>query len=123
MNTKPLGDRGEAAAADFLARKGLSILARQYRTPAGELDIVAKDGAALVFVEVKTRRTARFGRPALAVGASKQARIARAAVWYAQETLRSEALPPCRFDVVEVYAAQDGWRLRHLENAFEARGL
>ncbi|MBP5200893.1 MAG: YraN family protein [Schwartzia sp.] len=122
MNTKKVGDSGEAFAAEYLAGKGLSILERNYRTPMGEIDLIAQDGRELVFVEVKTRKSERYGQPALAVGPEKQRRILRAAVWYTSK--RQGELPPCRFDVVEVYAPEDGaWSLRHLEGAFEAQGL
>ena len=82
MNTKRLGDRGEEAAAKFLANKGYKILARQFRTPLGELDLVARDGGTLVFVEVKTRRSLRFGLPSDAVGVTKQRKIIRSSMWY-----------------------------------------
>ena len=68
MNTKKFGDSGEAFAAEYLAGKGFSILERNYRTPMGEIDLIARDGRVLVFIEVKTRKTERYGRPALAVG-------------------------------------------------------
>ena len=122
MNTKKVGDSGEAFAAEYLAGKGLFILERNYRTPMGEIDLIAQDGRVLVFIEVKTRKSARYGRPASAVGLEKQRRIVRAAVWYTSK--RQGELPPCRFDVVEVYAPTEGaWSLRHLEGAFEAHGL
>ncbi|MCR5030783.1 MAG: YraN family protein [Selenomonadaceae bacterium] len=117
MNTKRVGDRGEEMAADFLERKGLRILARKYRTPIGEIDLIAQEGKTLVFIEVKTRRSARCGSPAAAVGYAKQQKIARVAAWYMQT--RADT-PPCRFDVVEIYAPSSGaWSVRQLENAFE----
>ncbi len=118
MNTKPMGDRGEALAADFLEGKGLSILERKYRTPQGEIDLIAREGRTIVFVEVKTRRSQRCGSPGAAVGYAKQRKITRAAEWY-MRTRRDT--PPCRFDVIEIYAPAGGaWSVRHLENAFEA---
>ncbi len=121
MNTKRLGDRGEDAAARFLTDKGCLILARKYRTPVGEIDLVVRDGNTLAFVEVKTRRSLRYGLPSDAVGAAKRRKIIRSAMWYIQAELTSSEMPPCRFDVVEVYAPSDGsWRVRHFENAFDA---
>ena len=123
MNTKTLGDRGEAAVAEYLAQKGRAILERKYRTPAGEIDLIVRDGRTLAFVEVKTRKSERYGRPGAAVGKEKQRRIIRGALWYMNRT-RGGELPPCRFDVAEVYApAGSAWRVRYLENAFEADGL
>jgi putative endonuclease len=75
----------------------------------------------MVFIEVKTRRTARYGQPAAAVGREKQRRITRAAMWYMMNKQRQGEAPPCRFDVVEVYASSEGaWKVRQLESAFEA---
>ena len=122
MSTKTVGDRGEALAADYLEQKGLSILERKYRTPVGEIDLIAREGRTLVFVEVKTRKGMRYGRPAAAVGREKQRRIVRAALWY---TIRKQGeMPPCRFDVVEIYAPSGGsWSVQHIEGAFEAEGI
>ena len=121
MNRKGLGNRGEETAAAYLAQKGYAILERQYRTPAGEIDLIARDGRTLVFIEVKTRSSARYGRPAAAVGREKQRRITRAAMWYMMSEKRQSEAPPCRFDVVEIFASPEGaWKARHLENAFEA---
>ena len=122
MNTKRIGNRGEEEAAAYLEQKGYAILERQYRTPLGEIDLIARDGRTLAFVEVKTRRNERFGSPSSAVGWEKQRRIIRAAMWYMNQ--RQGDVPPCRFDVVEVYAPPKGaWKVRHLENAFEADGI
>lgn len=122
MNTKGLGNKGEDAAAAHLEQKGYAILERQYRTPAGEIDLIARDGKTLAFVEVKTRRNARYGLPSAAVGPEKQQRIVRSAMWYMSRRAGDE--PPCRFDVVEVYAPPGGeWKIRHIENAFEADGI
>jgi putative endonuclease len=95
-----LGKAGEDAACDELRRRGYAILARRYRTPIGELDIVARDGRTLVFVEVKARRTLRYGVAAEAVTFRKRHRLNR----MAQEFLLRSHLTrvPCRFDVVSV---------------------
>ena len=122
MNTKKVGDSGEAFAAEYLAGKGFSIFRRDFRGPGGGIGPLGRGGRVLVFVGVKTRKSERYGRPALAVGLEKQRRIVRAAIWYTSK--RQGELPPCRFDVVEVYAPREGsWSLRHWEGAFEAYGL
>lgn len=97
---RALGCAGEDAACAELRRRGYEILARQYRTRAGEIDIVARDGATTVFVEVKTRRGQEFGGGAAAVTWRKQRRIARVA----QQFLARHGTidRPCRFDVVVV---------------------
>ena len=92
------GDEGERAAAQFLERRGYRILAYNYRTRLGEIDLIAEDKGTLVFIEVKVRGTDRFGGPAMAITVAKQARIAR----LAQQFLTARRLEdrPCRFDAV-----------------------
>lgn len=91
------GAGAEEAAAAFLARKGLDILARNYRCRLGEVDIVAREGEVLVFVEVRARSGDAFGGAAASVDAHKQARLAAAARHFLG---RLGAEPPCRFDVL-----------------------
>ena len=95
-----LGKRGEDLACEALRRTGYEILARQFRTRRGEIGIIAGDGDTVVFVEVKTRRSNRFGTGADAVTWWKQRRIARVA----EEFLARHRLTgrPCRFDVAIV---------------------
>ena len=91
------GRQGEDCAARFLERKGYRILARNYRTRFGEIDLIAQQGEFLAFVEVKTRTENGWGRPAEAVSAAKQRRILLAAQEYLQ-LVACEWQP--RFDVV-----------------------
>ena len=74
-----LGERGERAAARFLRRAGYTILARRYRLRTGEIDLVATEGRSVIFVEVKTRRSANYDHPAEAVDLQKQRRVTRTA--------------------------------------------
>jgi putative endonuclease len=119
---KTLGQRGEAAAARFLKRRGYKIVARSDRLDPGELDLVAVDGRTIVFVEVKTRQSGDAGHPAEAVDAAKQRRLTRLAVTYLK---RHRLLDyPARFDVVAV-TWPDGQRrptIEHFPNAFDAVG-
>jgi putative endonuclease len=87
-------------AVDFLTRRGLQILGRNLRSRLGELDILARDGPTLVFVEVKTRRAGAADPPQVAVHARKQARLVRIALGYL--AARRLGNQPCRFDVVAV---------------------
>ncbi len=110
---------GERQAERFLKAKGYRVIGRRVRVGRrDELDLVARDGKALVFVEVKTRAQEKFGRPSDAVTRRKRQVQSRAAVRY----LKAAAQPaPCfRFDVVEVIGAVDAPRplIRHIENAF-----
>ena len=98
-----LGRHGEDLACRELQRRGYDILARRFRTRFGEIDIVARDGATLVFVEVKTRRTAAFGGPTAAVNAAKQRRLVNMARSFLIGL--GGPAPPCRFDVIGVTAS------------------
>jgi len=111
-----LGEQGEELACRTLHRAGYEILARRYRTRHGEIDIVALDGATLVFVEVKTRRGQRFGSGAEAVTLWKQRRIAR----MAEDFLLRRRLydRPCRFDVVAVDLERTPGTVVHTRDAF-----
>jgi putative endonuclease len=98
-----LGRRGERLAARLLHELGVEVLVRNYRCPAGEIDIVAREGEVLCFVEVKTRRRAVGSRPADAVGRAKRERLIRAAHHYLREIGRPALL--YRFDIVELLLA------------------
>jgi len=112
-----LGRLGEAAAADALERDGLRVVARRFRLRTGEIDLVAERDDLVVFVEVKTRRSSRYGAPAEAVTRLKRERMARVALAFLSRTGRLERR--VRFDVVEVYADDGGLRrLRHIRDAF-----
>ena len=116
-----LGERGERAAAAFLRKRGMRILVRNYRVPGGEIDLIARDGETLVFVEVKTRRA---GSPAEAVDRDKQRRISRAAIGFLKKHGMLDRNVPSRFDVVAV-VWPDGAKapvIEHMPNAFEADG-
>jgi len=113
------GRWGEEQAACFLKGKGYCLIGRRVRVgDRDELDLVARDKDALVFIEVKTRKSEDFGRPADAVNRKKRHVLSRAAVRY----LKAIKSPPVcfRFDVVEVIGAEGATppRIRHIENAF-----
>lgn len=115
-----LGKAGEEYACRELERRGYAILARRFRTRMGELDIVARDGRTLVFIEVKARRSVRFGEPVEAVTWQKQQRLARMAAEYVLQHGIGDA--GCRFDVVSVRF--DGTLRPHVDvvkNAFDGR--
>jgi putative endonuclease len=95
-----LGIVGEELAAAALTARGYAILERRYTTERGEIDIVAEDGDTLVFVEVRARATAEFGRAADTVTAAKQRQVTRMASEYLSR--HQIANRPCRFDVVAV---------------------
>ena len=116
MRRMTLGRNGEERAARWLERRGWVVLARRWRCRLGELDIVALDGETLVFVEVKTRSSARFGAPEEAVGYAKRARIVRSAFAYMRFKKSGER--PARFDVIALLNGE----IRHIPGAFTADG-
>jgi putative endonuclease len=112
------GQEGEAEAERYLRRKGYRIVARNVRSSLGELDLVAEDGHVLVFIEVKARRTGRFGGAIHAVHRQKQHKLVRlAAQFLAQRHWMDRS---CRFDVVLLEATETAaLRVEHIQNAFE----
>ena len=113
-----LGKIGEDLACRELERRGYAILERRYRTRFGEIDIIARDGRTIVFVEVKARLTGDFGGAAAAVTGWKQRRIAEMAVDYLSRHQLHEC--PCRFDVVAIDFDPAGPRVTVYPNAFDA---
>jgi putative endonuclease len=118
--SKPLGRHGEQLARQHLAQQGMKILARNYRCPSGEIDLIALDsaGPTLVFAEVKTRRDDAYTDPEAAVDADKRRRIKKAAAYYL-------ARHDCdgynvRFDVVSVVIPPGSPpRVKHIPDAFQ----
>ena len=92
-----LGARAEALAADYLARQGLVVVARNFRTRRGEIDVIVRDRDTLVFVEVRLRSRALFGGAAASITPAKRARLIKAAHAYLATLARE---PPCRFDAI-----------------------
>ncbi len=116
---RSVGKRGEEEAARFLQKRGFAILDRNVRTRFGEIDLVARDGKVLVFVEVKALRERGGDPPQAAVGQSKQRRLGQLAQHYLKWKRLGEV--SCRFDVVAV--TLDGrdrvTALRHFPAAFD----
>jgi len=115
-----LGKLGKREAVHYLQQEGFEILRRNYRTPFGEIDIIAREADTLVFVEVKTRSTAAFGMPQEAVDRRKQRQLIRTAQAFLNE--KGGVLPPCRFDVVTVRTDRKGRRKEFalIRGAFDA---
>lgn len=111
------GELGEREAKRYLRRRGLKFLAANFRSERGEIDLIFRDGDCLAFIEVKTRSSEDWTRPAAAVNAERRRRLSRAALDY----LRLLKNPPVklRFDIVEVLLAEGKVReVRHLPNTF-----
>ena len=117
-NNLLVGKIGEDVAAELLRKNGYRILARNYKTRLGEVDIVAEDKGTLVFVEVKTRQSYKFGMPAEAVSKAKQYQIIKAASIFLQEKKLFDKF--ARFDVVSVmYSSSGEHKVELIKNAFE----
>ena len=111
-----LGAWGEEQAVQFLRRQGVKILHRNYWTPVGEIDIIARHGKTLLCVEVKTRSSTVCGVPAEAVGKTKQRQIIRTAEWFMLQK-KSPQLQP-RFDVISILLTGDQVDIEHIVDAF-----
>ena len=118
VNKKAIGDWGEEIASAFFKKGGYAILEKKYRTPVGEIDLICKRGDVIVFVEVKTRASSRFGGPGDAITPYKKERIIRAARWYIMEKLHKDM--EFRFDCLFIRGNPKQYELEHVEAAFEA---
>jgi putative endonuclease len=118
-----LGRAAEAAAARHLVREGWVLLGRNVRVGRGELDLIARRGSILAFVEVKARRSAVCGAPEDAVDGRKRRQVARLAeLWLAARPWALRGVTDVRFDVIAVDAAARTPVVRHLAGAFTADG-
>ncbi|MBR6513977.1 MAG: YraN family protein [Clostridia bacterium] len=123
MSTKKeTGDYGERLAKRYLRFRFYRILETNYKTRHGEIDIIAKKGKHIVFIEVKTRKqehTEVYGRPALAVNYQKREHMRYSIKSYLARS-NSKLIP--RIDIIEVYLSEKGHRIEHIKNAFGAQG-
>ena len=111
------GKKGEDIAVAYLKKAGYRIVERNYKCLFGEIDIVAKEGDTVVFVEVKSRKSEEFGDPQVEVGLEKQKKMSRISLKY----LGEKRLYPCnaRFDVVAIKMLPGGNKIELIQNAFE----
>ncbi|MTI84513.1 MAG: YraN family protein [Firmicutes bacterium] len=113
-----LGRLGEKVSLDYLKEQGFQIHKTNYKCKIGELDIIAADKEALVFVEVRSRSTKRFGLPEESIGPVKQRKIRMVASLYLQSL--HKPLPKVRFDVLALHFKANGelMKINHIKNAF-----
>ena len=109
---KLLGKIGEKKAAEFLKKKGYKILECNYKSPFGEIDIIAQDGEYTVFIEVKTRTGEDFGAPSEAVDIRKRQKYVKSASYYL--SFKDKWETPSRFDVIEIKNGE----INHIIDAF-----
>jgi len=120
MKREDLGKLGETVAVQQLEARGFQILERNWRVLEGEVDIVAEEGGTVVFVEVKTRRSRKFGFPEEAITRKKRARLIKAALAYLEENHLQDV--SWRFDLIaiECYPNGEVYRIEHLEDIIQA---
>ena len=115
-----IGAEGEKIAADFLKKNGYRIIDKNFRCPLGEIDIVAREKGAIVFVEVKTRKSSKLGYPEQAVGIRKQKKMSQLALWFLQKKKIIDT--GARFDVVAITMLSSGNEIKLFKNAFDYIG-
>ncbi len=114
---KTLGELGEQIAREYLKKRKFRIIEVNFRCRCGEIDIIARDSSTLVFIEVKTRRTATYGPPQLSITPFKQRQISKAALTYlAKNGLEGVA---ARFDVIGIILSDGTPEVDHIRNAFD----
>lgn len=111
FHNKKLGNKGESQARSYLKRKGWKILEKNYKTPFGEIDIIAEKGETVAFIEVKTRLSDNYGLPSEAVSNERKLRYIRGANYYFINKVIDCTV---RFDIIEVFQNE----INHIENAF-----
>lgn len=111
LHNRELGAKGEKKACSYLKKNGWKILERNYKTPFGEIDIIAKKDEVIAFIEVKTRLSDIFGSPSEAVTYQRKLRYIRGANYYFTNKIIDFTV---RFDIIEVFRDE----LNHIENAF-----
>ena len=117
QTNKDKGNKGEQAAAEYIAALNCDVLEKNYFTKDGEIDIIFKDGDTFVFAEVKYRSDDKYGKPAEAVTIPKMKRICKTALHYLVDNgLMNEK---CRFDIIEVSGKK--MAIRQIKNAFETQ--
>jgi putative endonuclease len=112
-----VGKAGEEAAVRYLCQQGYRIVERNYRCRFGEIDLIARDGKTLTFIEVKTRRSQRFGPAAAAVTLEKQRHLIKASQLYLIQKRKAYEL--CRFDVVTIELGAQEPRIELIKDAFQ----
>ena len=116
IGTRATGDRAETLAAEYLRRRKLILLTRNYLCKSGEIDLIMRDGDTLVFVEVRHRRSSSFGGALESIDGRKQAKLRRTAEHYLQAGKSPDC--PCRFDILCVNGNLNNPEFEWITNAF-----
>ena len=115
--SKDIGDQAEQAACNYLTQQGLVVVEKNFYSRSGEIDLIMLDGEALVFVEVRYRKTARFGSALESVTTTKQQRLINTAQYFLQTNTISYS--QCRFDVVAISTEQNDDNITWVKSAFQ----
>lgn len=116
FHNQDIGKIGEERACNYLLKECYLILSRNFNTTHGEIDIIARDKEEYVFIEVKTRMSKKFGKPAEAVNKEKIKHIIRASKFYIYVNhLENKYI---RYDIIEVYLGEKNYLINHIKNAF-----
>lgn len=110
------GRKAENLANDYLRQRGLKLVTRNYRTPYGEIDLVMQQGQMIVFVEVRYRKSTKFGHPAETINWQKQKRLRASAEYYFQKN-KNLSNCPCRFDIIAISQKIDEGHLQWLKDS------
>ncbi|MHB1393838.1 MAG: YraN family protein [Clostridia bacterium] len=120
-NNKVLGAFGEGLACEYLAECGYRVLERNFSCKVGEVDIIALQKDTIVFIEVKTRSSEKYGKPSEAVSAAKQQKIVKTALYYLQSNKFLDYM--CRFDVIEIIVDEENkYQINLIKDAFQYSG-
>lgn len=111
MNKRKVGSQGESIALNYLKKKGYNLRLKNYRCPYGEIDLIMEIDNTIVFVEVKYRKSTKYGYPMEAVNGYKQQKIYKTALWFISSIDHQGSY---RFDVVSILNEE----ITHVENAF-----
>ena len=120
MNKRKMGEDIEFLVCEYLRSNGAGIIEKNYRCRQGEVDIIARDGRYLCFIEVKFRKDDRYGEPQEAVTVSRQKHICNVSKFYLYSKYKSLDLP-VRYDVVAVFPSDNIYTVKWIKNAFEFR--
>ncbi|MEJ6950498.1 YraN family protein [Natronospora cellulosivora (SeqCode)] len=115
MNNRELGEWGEDKAIEYLKKQSYKIIKRNFRYSRGEIDIIAEKNEYLIFVEVKLRKSKKYGSPELAVDIRKQTKIRTVANYYLMKNSNNKKI---RFDVICIEVSNGKGNLKHYKNAF-----
>ncbi|KUO74907.1 MAG: hypothetical protein APF77_06510 [Clostridia bacterium BRH_c25] len=120
-NNKILGAFGESMASAYLTECGYRVLERNFSCKAGEIDIIAIQGDTVVFIEVKSRSSVKYGQPSEAVSIPKQRKIVKTALYYMQKNKLLDYM--CRFDVIEIlFDEENNQQINLIKDAFQYSG-